>query len=1327
VATGGHGQFLAGMREMVWSLRERTRAIRDLRKRLQRSQKQAQQHLQILNAVRLSDLALPPPSTDSDQAPEEQQRAFQKAIEDQIKTQVDQISRELMRLRMDAEAGQKQDLIQALADKRLQLRRLGWRSSFAAIPAEELQLLELLVPLAKKHHKAVITDAKRQLKLLQSARRFRSLAREKELVAVISLHLSSQGDGFGAFNQGWLHPLKPIINRVKAYSAIDDALKQAAAKARTDPSLPALFQDTLRPSRLRSWQSYFIDQPALSGEVSSLAGIVGITLATTNDARSYWGTPYDQPQRVNWDKAIQQSRFVTRLIYHVSQAATLQTNELPRHGFSTVSGRVHFLRHGELFADQPAAGTTLLAFQGPAHYHARVDAMGMFHLRGVADKKHVLHKVIIEGYRFDPQTGRVQWAIDKKQTGKPAYRVKMVRRAMETKLVMFACKQSTLFNLLEPRNFHYMTKIQLLDARREAAPVRYWWSRTDTRSSVSLSLYLQSGTPYKLTLSDTVLRNKMVLTNTSPDHPAGTGYMIDEWPSVPFTELQVARDMWGLLEPRITNLEKRGIYDERIRQLFNEGRQALEVAQDALGQEQYDQLFEAARRSWALASRVYDHVQKTQKDVLFGVLFYVALFVPFAFCMERFLFAYANIHKRIIAFLAILLLLIFVIYQVHPAFQLAYSPMVVILAFFIVGLSLIVTLIIFFRFEEEMIQLQKRARKMRVSDISRWKAFVAAFFLGVTNLRRRRLRTVLTCTTLIILTFTIMSFTSVKSLRHHTRVLYQDAAPYHGLLLKNVNWKDFPPEAADIIANGLGQNGVVAPRVWMENEDKTKSTRIPIQHQDNKFYAQGLIGLSPAEGAITGLDQIMISGRWFTPADRHAILLPQRLAQAIGIDASHLKGQTVKLWGRPFEVVGIFSSQALQNRPDLDGEILTPVTFPSETSVIMTEEEMDALESGDDVRSFQSRYQHIAPDLTVFVPYQTLLAMGGHLKSVAFQPVAKISIHDLAQQMVDRFGLSLFSGEEEGNFLYHASDTMRYSGVPNIVIPLIISVFIVLNTMIGSVYERKREIGIYTSVGLAPSHVSFLFIAEALAFAVLSVVLGYLLAQASAKFFAGSGLWSGITVNYSSLAGVAAMVLVIIVVLISVIYPSRVAAEIAIPDVNRSWKLPDHKTNLIKITLPFLMKYSEQKGVGGYLLEHFKGHQDVTHGLFSTGDIQCDLVATVKTSDAKHPESEIAAAEALLRIKTKVWLAPFDFGIMQQVALRFYPCKEEPGMLEIRLLLVRRTGEVNAWGRINKVFLNDLRKQLLIWRSLDTATCQQYESQMDSILQQNREDTPRSA
>ena len=166
--------------------------------------------------------------------------------------------------------------------------------------------------------------------------------------------------------------------------------------------------------------------------------------------------------------------------------------------------------------------------------------------------------------------------------------------------------------------------------------------------------------------------------------------------------------------------------------------------------------------------------------------------------MERLLFSYANIYKRIIAFSIILILLIALIYNVHPAFRLAYSPMVVILAFFIMGLSLMVTLIIFFRFEGEMTRLQTRAKMIQAEELGRWKAFVAAFMLGVSNLRRRRLRTALTCATLIILTFTIMSFTAVKSMRHHARLLYEPTAPYRGFLLKNVNWRDLPPPSPGI-------------------------------------------------------------------------------------------------------------------------------------------------------------------------------------------------------------------------------------------------------------------------------------------------------------------------------------------------------------------------------------------------------------------------------------------------------------------------------------------------------------------------------------------------
>ncbi|MBW1993158.1 MAG: ABC transporter permease, partial [Deltaproteobacteria bacterium] len=250
-----------------------------------------------------------------------------------------------------------------------------------------------------------------------------------------------------------------------------------------------------------------------------------------------------------------------------------------------------------------------------------------------------------------------------------------------------------------------------------------------------------------------------------------------------------------------------------------------------------------------------------------------------------------------------------------------------------------------------------------------------------------------------------------------------------------------------------------------------------------------------------------------------------------------------------------------------------------------------------------------------------------------------------------------------------------------------------------------------TSVGLAPSHVSFLFIAEALAFAVISVVLGYLLAQTTASLFAGTALWSGITVNYSSMAGVAAMVLVILVVLISVLYPSRVAAEIAIPDVNRSWKLPEPKNNMLELTLPFLMKFAEHKSIGGYLLEYFQGHQDVSHGIFATGEIHLSFVCpTLKeTGSEQRACDSTCSKEACLRFNSRVWLAPFDFGIMQQVEIEFCPASEEKGYYEIKILLIRESGEANAWLRINKGFLNAIRKQLLIWRSLDNESRIEYE------------------
>jgi hypothetical protein len=186
------------------------------------------------------------------------------------------------------------------------------------------------------------------------------------------------------------------------------------------------------------------------------------------------------------------------------------------------------------------------------------------------------------------------------------------------------------------------------------------------------------------------------------------------------------------------------------------------------------------------------------------------------------------------------------------------------------------------------------------------------------------------------------------------------------------------------------------------------------------------------------------------------------------------------------------------------------------------------------------------------------------------------------------------------------------------------------------------------------------------------------------------------------------------VVLLSAVYPSRVAGQIAIPDVNRSWTLPPANGNTLQLVFPFLMTYREHRSVGGFLHEFFEGHFDVSHGRFSTAhnDIAfaCDTApGTAAAGDCEGVDCEIGEC---LRLVCRVWLAPFDFGIQQRAELRFTPSRTEPGFVEIQVTLTRESGEAHTWRRINKGFLHGVRRQLLIWRSLDDAAKAHFEQRL---------------
>jgi hypothetical protein len=266
-------------------------------------------------------------------------------------------------------------------------------------------------------------------------------------------------------------------------------------------------------------------------------------------------------------------------------------------------------------------------------------------------------------------------------------------------------------------------------------------------------------------------------------------------------------------------------------------------------------------------------------------------------------------------------------------------------------------------------------------------------------------------------------------------------------------------------------------------------------------------------------------------------------------------------------------------------------------------------------------------------------------------------------------------------------------GVETIVVPVLIAALIVLNTMLGSVFERIKEIHIFSSIGLSPTHIGTLFMAEALVYAIIGAVSGYILGQLVSYVLASTGWLKGLSLNFSSVAAVGATLIVVAVVMLSTLWPAKKASEVATPSTSRSWNIPDPEGDFWKIRLPFAVTGDQARGVNGYLTEWFKSYEGYSVGDFITEGIGAETF-----------ENEYGTA---YRIGCKAWLAPFDLGVSQQINLETTPTDLED-VYDIHLNLTRVSGDVSNWKRVNRRFLNTLRKQFLIWRTLSAAEREKY-------------------
>lgn len=1075
----------------------------------------------------------------------------------------------------------------------------------------------------------------------------------------------------------------------------------------------------ISPIRGMDWSSYVPGGLNTEGQRVMEAGHIALTLATIFDGRQGVNSPLDVPERVQYEHAQRQSDLIGALVIQAArddslllEAAALRSRL--KDNLRDVRFKMRAFPRRSQVPDRPISGLVTLGGvqQG--------DVKGVRSMRyllgdenGVALAQALpIGSYLMAAYAFDGE-GAISYAPDLseraqkftgKATGKGLIPVGVRWETHDQTVVLFPALGRPLYGLIEPRSLRAVNAVKVLDGRG-VEPRQYGYSIGQRAQQVFGVLFgatsMQEEDRLKLLVGDVDQRQLLLNSDgyRSEEEARGRGFLVGDDP-LGFTALQAARDMWNLDEARMRSMRSHAIENARIDRLHERVAALIDGAERARDKLDWERYVALSREALGIEARAYPEVLGVLNDVIKGMVFFLVLVVPAAFFGERLLFAASDIRRQLVGFFALLLLVWMAISSVHPAFEIAH-PLVVLLAFAIMALATFVLCMLIGRFLRYVDENRRRMAKVHDRDISRLSAAYSAFMLGISNMRRRRLRTGLTLTTLVLLTFTLLSFATFDSGIRFVALNLDRPAAYEGVLLRTRGWDELGEPLAEYARSHFARGSTLTPRLWYTPDSGEDKSYIVVDAGARRARALGLLGLGPNETEVTGFGGVLLAGRFFTSPDEKACILSAEMAAELGLGIEDVGTAQVSVFGRSLRVIGLVDAEKFNALRDLDGEPLTPADFQMSAFQSYNAAREVRVEESDDIEDIKP-FVHLDASRVLIASSGVLRDAGGRLRSLALRFDGRVNAQQLVEDFLLRIETALFVGKKSGDgrletVAYSSFGITSVQGMGALIIPAMIAALIVLNAMMGAVYERFREIGIYSSVGLAPVHISLLFIAEACVYAVLGAALGYLMGQGVGRVLLAADMLGGLTLNYSSTAAISSALAVMLVVLLSTMYPARLAARAAVPDVIRRWEPEPPTDDCWSFRFPFMVGASEVRGVSGFLYSYFRS--------FSAGAVGHMHADRVRVNEVN----------GRLCVAFDLWLAPFDLGVSQEVRLEFVET-DAKRMYAIDVSLQRLSGERFYWQRLNGRFLNALRKQLLIWHALEDDVRLEHRQQTEELL-----------
>ena len=1123
---------------------------------------------------------------------------------------------------------------------------------------------------------------------------------------------------------------------------------------------------TLRSLGYQAWttgdstSSYVIGEVAMMTSQASSYGLPNLSWSTVDAYRAKVDTPQDRVDRLNWKRLWPQilltAEIAKRLANDAAFSPELDTGTGAK--WSLVNAQIVAQAPGEPMARLPqkgylaslingyAAGSGVQAgryspnwaLYGRAGMRRQEFAFtgwdGHFYIRDLPTNMwDEIAKSSIQAHKL-AEDGSIIATVDLNSVRKENSFNTFLKTASSKVLsgTVFPCTEMNAFHLYDPRFVMEMPGITVVDARTGNIPKRLNFGLHNG----IISGLMEPRVRWQIIQRIGITANRFMLLNVQDSvlepsvkiREASAGFAMDSYLSRHPVH-QAAQDMYLLDERRLADYRRAGIKSEAIENMRGRSRQLLTKVDAAIEADDGSGLLFAAAGALANEVRAYKAVRDLGNDVVRAVVFLLLGLIPFSFALERLLFASPHPYRQITYTGIIFALMALLLWSFHPAFRITSQPLIIVMAFAIILMSVMVVTVIFYKFKSNVEELKSEHAESSGAQTSRLGLISTAVKLGLANMRKRKLRTALTGATIVMITFAMLCFTSTTTYIGEKDLTLQieEPAPYTGVLLRQPSQRRIRRRAEhylhNIIANmdlpdtGVETSGdapVLAPedvvaRYWWVQNPYFRTWRIHVKSPDTggQVSLTSGLGLQWNEDRFTQIDRVLPNWERFAELEiafestqRGGCYVAEEVAQTLGVRP----GATLLIGGRDMELVGTFDPGKLEELTDLDGRnlmVLDYAAMPDTQKWMVVAGDWDVtllateLQSGEGLTKEEDQ-PYVPASQTVVVSASFLrnygLSADSHLRTMAIRTHSIEAARAVAVETGQRMAFPAYYGSpQEGSrvlvFVPFFPEAPR-----SLWILMVLAGLIIFNTMMSSIAERKNEIYIYTSMGLAPMHIGVLFLAEAVTYGLMGSIFGYVAGQGLATLLGHFGWLGGLSLNYSGTHAIATMVMVVCITIVSSIIPAYRAGRLAVPSNRMRWSVPAPVDGVIYDKLPFTVTDRTANGTILYLHDYFDAHRDGAIGCFITDDLSLVPIA-IENKDGDK------TGLTVMGLKGSVSLAPYDLAVRQDFAITVLST-DTPEILEIGISLGHESGQVNNWIRLNKTFLGDLRRQLLGWRNL---------------------------